>query len=189
MLTEAWHSASWPQTIGKYIFILPHAIRPNEKHFPINSPFLCTQYNNQTNSKIKRDLPVSWSFIGILLVISQERRSHMRSMCVLRWSVFNVNGCRNEERRVTGGKGLVPRHRDTEYLGMWLLRSWLMTSRIPIKLQLTGKSCLILEFYYVISHVTMESHEISKSCDREEPHSNTWMNKQNCICFSNPTTL
>ena len=35
--------------------------------------------------------------------------------------------------------------------GIQLFHSWLMTTRIQIKLQLTSKSRLIFKFYYVIS--------------------------------------
>ena len=48
------------------------------------------------------------------------------------------------------------------------LCSWLWISRIHIKLQLTGKSRLILKFYLIIVYVTKESREISKPCGHEE---------------------
>ena len=49
---------------------------------------------------------------------------------------------------------------------------------VPRSTDFSNKSRLIFEFYYVISHVTTESHEISKSCDREEYVLTQELNKQ-----------
>ena len=43
----------------------------------------------------------------------------------------------------------------------------LMVEKNSIKLQLTGKSRLISQFFSTISYVTTESHEILKFCDHE----------------------
>ena len=90
------------------------------------------------NSKIKRDLPASRCLIGILLVISPERRSHMRSARMRNWAVFNVNDHRKYSRNEGHGREGIKQ----VYLGMWLLRSGLMTSRIPIKCRLRGKGAV-----------------------------------------------
>ena len=96
--------------------------------------------------RVTAPLPLSRHLIGILLVISPERRSHMpKYTCLipsLPWPSFR--------EYFLWSFTLKTAQLRMRALLMWLLRSGLMTSRIPIKHRLAGKSRLIFELYLLI---------------------------------------
>ena len=150
--------------------------------------------------KIKRDLPGSWSLIGILWVIALHLGITWDSKhaCAVRFWSSNVNesltmvynilhqGMHNNSVMAVNQLRKLPyRYLCPIGLGMLeiqqgghvFLRCRAMTHRIPIKLQLPGKSRLI--FNSISSSLHPGFHEISKPHSHERPQQQSLLTSSN----------
>ena len=123
-----------------------------------------------TRTPISGYLKVS---IEILWVTGLQQGSHVRYACAPSRSDFKEITYRSHKRKRVGH--VITRCLDTtmyrntcyDRVGTWLPCSRLVTHRISIKLQLTGKPCLIFQFYFVTGLCHKEITWDLKACDRK----------------------
>lgn len=152
-----------------YTSVKQHIISDMIKQMPLLQLMAVIQLS--INCKFKQDLPVSWSLIKILWVAGREQGSHMRYACAPPHSEMTYRS-HNQGRAMEKIISLLANMHTIKYItikvGTWLPCSRPVTRRILIKLQLTGKSRLILQFYFVASLCHKEITWDLKACDQKK---------------------